>query len=195
MISANGIGPVSPMDTQRFEITCAIVDILRRLEHILERSEMASMKVQIDLHAAYVDQAGAGALRIFNQANGIAHIRRIVRAPLYVDRKRMQRASCPALCQPDGIKNADRRPVNFGRTHQLALAACRRRIRPAACNAPATEREYEDQRDYHLRQYRPIAFHSRNPRHMPPSGVVQYPHRSNLHQATQLLPMLQHQPT
>ena len=68
MIARDGHGPGRMASLQAGEEACRIVDILARIEHVRQTSELVTVIVDIDLHAADVDQfstfgAGVGECR------------------------------------------------------------------------------------------------------------------------------------
>ena len=102
-----------------------VVDVARGIEHVGDAAELVSVVVEVDLHAAKVDELVAGAARSFEFGNRHTGRWRKDRAALDVQRVRMEAALPAGLRKPHGVKDPGRYAVISGGSEDVPLAAVR----------------------------------------------------------------------
>lgn len=96
--------------------------VLGGVKHLRQRLEFSAMEVNVDLHAADIDQLGTAAFCIFHELIGFWKAAREKSFPFYVDCVGAQRALSTRLRQPNRIENTFRYAVLSGRCLDLAFA-------------------------------------------------------------------------
>jgi len=99
-----------------------VVDVLARVEHILDAAEMRGMIVMVDLHAAQIDQRLALALRIGEGGKRFGPALWEDRFSFYIQCIRLKAAFVAGLGQADGIKDAGGHAIAIGGAQDLGLA-------------------------------------------------------------------------
>lgn len=93
------------------EELCRIGDVLGRVEHLPHRGKFCSVKMDIDLHAADIDQLGAALAGGVNQLECLRQAGGKICLPLDIDGVRAQRSLAARFRQADRIENAFRNAI------------------------------------------------------------------------------------
>lgn len=122
VIAGSGQRPAPLLDAQVFQKLRGVINVLARVEHVHDGVEMTPVEMVVDLHAADVDELGAGFARLLEFQQGFLQSLRKVGWPFDIERIGVQRAAPPGLGQRDGIKDAERHPIFRRCARHLALA-------------------------------------------------------------------------
>ncbi len=96
--------------------------VLGGVKHLRQRLEFGAMEVDVDLHAADIDQLGTVAFCIFHQLIGFWKAAREKCFPFNIDCVGAQGALSTRLGQPNRIENTFRYAVLAGSCLDLAFA-------------------------------------------------------------------------
>lgn len=99
-----------------------VVDILARIEHVLDAAKMRCVVVVVDLHAAKIDQRLAVTPGRLEGGKRLAPALRENRFSLYIHGVRLKAAFPARFGKTDGIENARRHAIAIGGTQDLRLA-------------------------------------------------------------------------
>ena len=122
MVAGDGHRPGHVTGMQSGQEPRRIVDILARVEHVVDAAEMRGMIVVVDLHAAEIDQCLALASGIFERRQRLAAVSRKDRFSFYIQCVRLKTAFVAGLGQADGIEDAGGHAVAVGGAQDLGLA-------------------------------------------------------------------------
>ncbi len=95
MIARDGHGPVAFALSELFQEAGGVIDVLVRLQHLVERGELLGVEIMVDLHTAHVDQLGAGSLCGRELAQRLLLVGAVDRAAFHIQRIRLERALSP----------------------------------------------------------------------------------------------------
>lgn len=99
-----------------------VVDILVRVEHVVDAAEMITVIVVVDLHAAEVDQCLALASRVLERGERFAAAAWKDGFSFYIHGVRLKAALLSGLGQADRVEDARRHAVAIGGAQDLRLA-------------------------------------------------------------------------
>jgi len=122
MVAGDGHRPGLVAGMETGQETRRIVDVLARVEHVLDAAEVRGMIVVVDLHAAEIDQRLALALRIGEGGKGFGTAPWEDRFSFYIQCVRLKAAFLARLGQADGIEDACGHAVAVGGAQDLGLA-------------------------------------------------------------------------
>ncbi len=108
-----------------FEELRSIGHVLRGVEHISNGGEFSAVKIDVDLHAADVDQLRAATPGVINHPVGLWHALRKIGLAFDVDGIGTQRALASRLRQADRIENTFRYSISASCCLYLSLAVNR----------------------------------------------------------------------
>ncbi len=108
-----------------------VVDVLTRIEHVLDAAEMRCVVVVVDLHAAEIDQRLAVTPRCLEGCESLSPAPWEDSFSLYIHGVRLEAAFPAGFGEPDGIEDARRYAVAIGGTQDLWLA----RVGGGVCGA------------------------------------------------------------
>lgn len=122
MVAGDGHRPglVAGMETD--QEACRVVDVLARVEHVLDTAEMRGMIVVVDLHAAEIDQRLAFALGIGEGGKGFGTALREDSFSFYIQCIRLKAAFVARLGQADGIEDTGGYAIAVGGAQDLRFA-------------------------------------------------------------------------
>ena len=99
-----------------------IVDVLTRIEHVLDAAKMRRVVVMVDLHAAQIDQRLALARGIGEGCEGLGPASREDRFSFYIQGVRLKAALVSGFRQAYGIEDAGGHAVAVGGAQDFRLA-------------------------------------------------------------------------
>lgn len=99
-----------------------IVDVLARVEHVLDAAEMRGMVAVVDLHAAKIDQRLALGFRAAEGREGFRAASGKESFSLYVQGVGLKATLLSGFGQADGIEDAGRYAIAVGGAQDLRLA-------------------------------------------------------------------------
>ena len=99
-----------------------IVDVLTRIEHVLDAAKMRRVVVMVDLHATQIDERLALAPGIGERSKGLGPASRKDHFSLYIQGVGLKAALVAGLRQTYGIKDAGGHAIAVGGAQNLRLA-------------------------------------------------------------------------
>lgn len=122
MVAGDGHRPGLVAGMETGQETRRIVNVLARVEHVLDAAEMRGMIVMVDLHAAEIDQRLTLALRIGEGGKRFGPTPWKDRFSFYIQSVRLKAAFLAGLGQADGIEDAGGHAIAVGGAQDLGLA-------------------------------------------------------------------------
>lgn len=122
MITGDGHRPGFVAGMETGQETRRVIDVLARVQHVLDAAEMRGVVVVVDLHAAEIDQRLALALRVDEGGKRFGPALWEDRFSFYIQCVRLKAAFLARLGQADGIKDAGGHAVAVGGAQNLGLA-------------------------------------------------------------------------
>ena len=122
MIAGDGHRPGLVTGMEAGQEARRIVDVLTRIEHVLDAAEMRRVVVMVDLHAAQIDERLAFAPGIGEGGKGLGPASRKDRFSFYIQSVGLKAALVSGLRQAHGIEDAGRHAIAVGGTQDLRLA-------------------------------------------------------------------------
>ena len=122
MIAGDGHRPGLVTGMETGQEAGRIVDVLARIEHVLDAAKMRCVVVMVDLHAAQIDQRLALALGIGEGGKGLGPTFRKDRFSLYIQSVRLEAALVAGFRQANGIEDAGGHAIAVGGAQDFGLA-------------------------------------------------------------------------
>ena len=134
MIAGDGHRPCLVTGMETGQEARRIVDVLTRIEHVLDAAKMRPVVVMIDLHAAQIDQRLALAPGIGEGGKGLGPASRKDCFSFYIQGVGLKAALVASLRQANGIEDAGGHAIAIGGAQDFRLARVGRG-RGSACRA------------------------------------------------------------
>ena len=122
MIAGDGHRPGLVTGMETGQKAGRIVDVLARIEHVLDAAKMRCVVVMVDLHAAQIDQRLALAPGIGEGGKGLGPTFRKDCFSFYIQGVRLEAALVSGFRQANGIEDAGGHAIAVGGTQDLRLA-------------------------------------------------------------------------
>jgi len=122
IVPADGKSPAPFAQLELFQEAGSVVNVLMRIEHLLDGREVLSVIEVVQLHAAHIDQPHAGSLGSLKSLHRLLPIERVDGVSLKIEGIGMEMAPNPGFGQTNGEENAERDVVLPGGLRHLALA-------------------------------------------------------------------------
>lgn len=122
VIARHGHRPGVVATVQPGQEACRIVDVLARIEHLLDAAKLACMIVMIDLHAAEVDQLRAALTRRLKGGEGFRPTFRKYSFSFYIQGIGLKAALLACLGEPDRVEDPDGYSIAISGAQDLRLA-------------------------------------------------------------------------
>jgi len=122
MIAGDGHRPCLVAGMETGQEARRIVDVLTRIEHVLDAAKMRCVVVMVDLHASQIDQRLALALCIGEGGKRFGPAPWEDRFSFYIHGIRLKAAFLAGLGQADGIEDTGGHAIAIGGTQDLGLA-------------------------------------------------------------------------